>query len=316
MQHHPSLDHLHLASAWVTIGSFDGVHLGHQFLINRMVAEARQAGSPLVVITFYPHPAVFFQKIEKPFYLTSPEERASLLGDLGVDHVVTLPFNQHLANRSARDFVNDLHQALHLRKMVVGYDFALGRGREGTLPVLRQFGEEMGFVVEEIKPIKSGSEVISSRLIRSLVSQGDVNQAAWLLGRPHFVSGTVVHGDGRGKGLGIPTANLKIWPEKLLPSNGVYATWIYVDGQRLSAVTNIGYRPTFENRVVEPRVEPYILDFNQNLYGKELKLEFVQHLRDEVRFDNVAELLKQIQIDILLTREVLQNATPTPGLPA
>jgi riboflavin kinase/FMN adenylyltransferase len=308
MQHLRSLETLAIKSAWVTIGSFDGVHRGHQQIIQELVAHAHRAGVPAVVVTFYPHPAVILRGIEKPYYLTSPDERAALLGQLGVDTIVTLPFDRELAALEAIDFIRPLSTHLGMSSLWVGYDFALGRNRGGNVPALEQLGRELGYTLRVIPPVTTlqGGPVSSSQ-VRALLDAGNVTQAAALLGRWYDLPGQVVHGDGRGQGLGFPTANLYIWPQRLLPTAGVYATWAWVGQQRLPSVTNIGLRPTFANQAPEPRVEAHLLDYTADLYGKNIRLEFVEFLRPEQRFPGIPALLEQIGRDVTQSREVLSH---------
>lgn len=308
MQHLTSLDDLYLDHAWATIGSFDGVHRGHQAVIRTLVEGAHQAGVPAVVITFFPHPSVVLRGSNGPFFLTTPEERAALLDDLGVDVIVTLRFDRQMAALTAEDFMRWLSAHLGLQRLFVGYDFALGRGREGNADRLRELGELLGYVLELTEPFEIGGEPVSSSRIRALLNRGSVSEASELLGRPYALTGEIVRGDGRGHGLGIPTANLSVWQERIIPAVGVYATWGLVDGVRHAAVTNIGVRPTFENEPVFARIETHLLDFDRDLYGQKMQLEFIQYLRREQRFPSIQALLDQIHQDIARTREVLEHA--------
>jgi riboflavin kinase/FMN adenylyltransferase len=306
MLHHTSLQGLHLQDAWLTIGSFDGVHKGHQAILHKLVAGAHAAGAPAVVLTFHPHPSIILRGRSGPFYLTSPEERAALLGELGVDRVITLPFDRELAGRTADEFVQALYEHLGLRHLYVGHDFALGRGRQGDLLYLQKLGKAMGFTVNVMRPIRQDGQVISSSRIRAALVDGDVRLAGSLLGRCYQVCGEVVPGDGRGRTIGIPTANLDIGSERLLPKNGVYACWAGVDGRFWQAVSNIGVRPTFESQETLPRLEAHLLDYHSDLYGKELTISFVAKLRDEQRFPNVLALVTQIQNDIRKAKKILR----------
>lgn len=308
MQHLTSLEHLHLDHTWATIGSFDGVHRGHQVIISKLVAGAHQSGAQAAVVTFFPHPAVVLRGSQGPFFLTTPEERAQLLEELGVDVVVTLHFDRQMAALTAEEFMRNISDHLGLRRLFVGYDFALGRGREGNVDRLRQLGEQMGYTLEANESFEIGGEPVSSSRIRGLLTRGAVDEAALLLGRPYSLSGEVIHGDGRGRTLGIPTANISVWQERIIPAVGVYATWAIVDGERLASVTNIGVRPTFENQPVFARVEAHLLDADLDLYEKKVKLEFIQYLRREQRFPSIQELLDQIHRDIQQSREVLAHA--------
>lgn len=308
MQHIVSLEGLHLNEAWGTIGSFDGVHRGHQALIQQLVQSAHIAKKLAVVVTFYPHPVVVLRNIDTPYYLTSPEERAELLGNLGVDYVVTLPFSLQLSRLDAYQFMKLLTDHLGLRKLYTGNDFALGHNREGNVERLRKIGGELGYDIEVIPPLDTGGEIVSSSKIRALIGSGEVDRAARLLGRLYSLSGRVVHGDGRGHVLGIPTSNLEVQPQRILPANGVYACWAIVNEQRVPAVTNVGMRPTFEKEPTHPRVEAHLMDFREQLYGREIELKFIARIRPEKRFATVDDLLNQIQQDIQMAREVCTHA--------
>jgi riboflavin kinase/FMN adenylyltransferase len=300
-----SVDNTNISGAWVTIGSFDGVHRGHQELIRGLVKEAHQAGAPAVVLTFYPHPAVVLRGISGPFYLTPPAERRELIIRLGVDEVVTLAFNQQLASLSAAEFMSELSTRLALNQLWVGFNFALGHNREGNVPVLQRLGEALDYSVKVIPPININGSLISSSLIRKALAAGGVEDAALGLGRFYSVTGEVVRGNGRGHQLGFPTANLFVWNEQLIPAYGIYACWVWVDGERRPAVTSIGVRPTFEKNPVIPTIETYLLDFNRNLYGQQLRLEFVTRLRDELRFNSIGALVDQINLDVENAKRLL-----------
>lgn len=305
--HYRSLDDVHLHRAWVTIGSFDGVHRGHQEIVKNLVAGAHSAGAPAVVLTFEPHPSIILGKRREPFYLTTPEQRADLLGELGIDAVVTHPFSRELASKTAREFMNLVHRSLELTNLWVGYDFALGKGREGTVDFLTGLGAEMGFTVHGVPPVKVGGQVVSSSLIRAALAEGDVRQAAFYLGRPHFLEGLVIAGDRRGRTIGIPTANIDIHPDLAFPKSGVYACHAKVEGRSYFAMTNVGFRPTFEHQPVKPRIESLLLDYEGDLYGSLLRLEFIDRIRDEQKFDSVQLLLEQIQRDVETGRQILER---------
>jgi riboflavin kinase/FMN adenylyltransferase len=305
MQHYRSLDGVQLQHAWLTIGSFDGVHKGHQEVVRRLVAGAKKAGSPAVVLTFFPHPAIVLKKRQKPFYLTTPDERAGLLGELGVDVVVTHPFNLNVSQLSALDFMEKINSHLDLSHLCIGHDFALGRNREGDIAKLRELGGKLDYEVEVVLPIKYEGEVISSSKIRADLANGDINHANKLLGRPYQLSGEVVAGDGRGKTIGIPTANLAVWEERAIPKAGVYVSRANVNGVNWAAITNVGYRPTFEKQISTRMVETHILNFDSDIYGQEVRLEFITYLREEQRFDSVDALVEQIRYDISQVGEYL-----------
>jgi riboflavin kinase / FMN adenylyltransferase len=316
MQHLYSLENLHLKSTWVTIGAFDGVHRGHQALIRPLVEAAHQAGRQVVVLTFFPHPVVVLRGLQGPFYLNSPEERAEQLGKLGVDYVITLNFTRQLAALSASEFIELASKHLGLERLWVGDDFALGRNRQGDIPTLKQLGQKYGYQVEVISKVDLKGEAVSSSRIRSLLGLGDVSQAARLLGRWYGITGQVIHGDGRGKGLGIPTANLDYSPERILPAFGIYATWTFIDGVRYRSVTNVGIRPTFTNINNNVQIEAFLMDFDRDLYGSSIRLDFVEYLRQEERFESIQALVNQMHADIQKAEEVLANATKTTGLSA
>jgi riboflavin kinase/FMN adenylyltransferase len=306
MQHYRSLDDIALQNSWLTIGVFDGVHRGHQEILSNLTAGAHQNGAPAVVLTFWPHPAVVLGKRHDLKCLTTPEERAELLGTQGVDVVITQPFTPDFAALSAFDFMRRVSRNLGLRSLWIGYDFALGHNREGDLDRLTELGKEFGYGVQAIGPVKNGGDVLSSSLIRQRIRSGDVTRAAENLDRFYNLSGTVVHGDGRGRKINIPTANIDYPRDKVIPANGVYATWAWVAGQRYPAASNIGINPTFTPDKQTPNVEAHLLDFDRDLYGQEVKLEFVERLRDELKFNSVEALLEKIREDIAQTREILR----------
>ncbi len=291
--------------AWLTIGSFDGVHLGHQSLIKKLVDGAHAVGAPAVVLTFHPHPVVVLRGKTGNIYLTLPEERADILSGLGVDMVIIEPFTRELANTSAREFIERLYNRLGLNHLLIGHDFALGRGREGNFDVLSKLGLEFGFEVEEVQAIQSQGEIISSSQIRLLLEAGDVSRAGLWLGRPYLVRGEVVSGDRRGRSIGFPTANLSVTPGKILPASGVYACRAWVDGQVWGAATNIGVRPTFDGQGPILHLEAHLLDYSGDLYGQTISLEFIERLRGEVRFPDIQALIAQISQDVQQTRVLL-----------
>jgi riboflavin kinase/FMN adenylyltransferase len=308
MLHYWSLQSIYLKGTWLTIGSFDGVHRGHQEIIQTLTDGAHRAGQPAVVLTFYPHPAAVLRNRQDSFYLTAPEERAALLGVLGVDVVITHPFNLSVAGLSALDFMQLLKEHLDLRQLFVGHDFALGHGREGTVPRLRELGHELGYSVNVHPPFEIDGQVVSSSGVRAFLAEGDVASAARLLGRPYQVRGVVSPGDGRGRTIGVPTANLDVWPQRIIPKAGVYVCRAHFEGLTLGAVTNIGVRPTFEQQSPTARVEAHILNFEGDLYGREIQLDFYTRLRDEQRFPGIEALVDQIHRDIRRSQEfLLQN---------
>jgi riboflavin kinase/FMN adenylyltransferase len=307
MQHVSDLNSLNLQGCGLTIGSFDGVHRGHHVLIHELVSDVHAAGLPAVVLTFFPHPSVFLRSRSPRFYITNPEEKAALLGELGVDYVITQPFDLELSRVGARDFLNMLKKHLAFRHLWIGEDFALGYRREGSRIFLEQISTEYGFQLHVIEPVMAEGEVVSSTRVREALRAGDVARVASYLGRNFVVPGEVVQGAGRGKGLGFPTANLRIWEERAYPGPGVYACMVELDQKKWKAVTNIGFRPTFEDGQDRVSIETHLLDFDGDLYGEQIEIYFVDRLRDERRFPSPEELLAQIERDIHRTRTVLDK---------
>jgi riboflavin kinase / FMN adenylyltransferase len=305
MQHYHSLDSLALQDAWLTIGIFDGVHRGHQEILRRLVSGAHKEGSPAVVLTFTPHPAVVLGGKTDFQCLTTPGERVELLESLGVDGVITQTFDRALASQTAEEFMRRVARTLGLRRLLIGYDTALGRGREGNAARLTEIGQELGYIVQVVPPLKDEAGILSSTRIRAAVAAGNVPAAASDLGRYFFVAGPVIHGDGRGQALNIPTANIRVPAGKLIPANGIYATWAWVGGKKYRAATSIGIRPTFTPEESVPHVEAHILDFEKDLYGHPIKLEFVEYLRPEEKFPSVEALIEQIHADIARARKIL-----------
>ena len=313
----------------LSIGAFDGVHLGHQYLIKYLVQRARETESISAVITFHPHPRTVLYPEEPTLYLTTLQEKASLLEGLGLDLLVVLPFTPKLARTSARDFIRSICDHLRIRELWVASGFALGHNREGDVAYLRELGRQMGFDAVVIEPLSLGGEVVSSSRIRSLVMDGKVEEAAKLLGRYPFLTGRVVVGAGRGKRMGFPTANLAIDEGKVIPADGVYAVRVRLGVENHQGVANVGMRPTFDGCKLSPHkrtkslyarrgeslqggartVEAHILDFEGELYGTELRLEFVKRLRPERRYASVDQLIAQMQRDVETARIILSTST-------
>jgi len=292
----------------LTIGNFDGVHLGHQAVIKRILKDAKPHNDPVIVVTFFPNPSDYFNKNLIHFYLSTPQEKEDLLLDLGVDKVVTFRFDEDLANLSPRTFLKGLKEKLDLNLLVIGRDFALGKNRVGTLPVIQRIGKSLGFDVRIIPPVNFQNQEISSTEIRRRLDQGDVLCAAKMLGRPYAISGPVSHGSDRGARIGLPTANISHWPYKKLPAVGVYATGVILEGQFYQGITNVGFRPTFETQTT-PNVETHILDFDRLIYGETLELQFIKKIRDEKKFDGVDAFLAQISRDKAKARKIFGNET-------
>ncbi|MCF8108348.1 MAG: bifunctional riboflavin kinase/FAD synthetase [Desulfohalobiaceae bacterium] len=291
--------------ACVTIGNFDGVHLGHQALLRRTREKAGHNGTSSVVITFDPHPLRVIRGQTPPF-ITLKQQKLELLSDQGLDYVVCLEFTRHMAGLSPEDFIRHyLVQGLHLRDLVIGHDYAFGKGGKGNYELLKELGREYDFQVERIDPVHQEGKVVSSTRIRTLIQEGRVLEARPLLGRFYQVTGEVVEGKKRGGPiLGVPTANLKLVDE-LFPKPGVYAVWAQRGSQILPGVANVGYNPTFNHH--ELSVEVHIFDFDEDLYGQSLRVHFVKRLRDEKKFSGVEELLAWIRQDMREARDILQD---------
>jgi len=306
VQHYRSVEEVNLQNSWLTIGVFDGVHRGHQEIIRKMTVGAHANDAPAVVLTFNPHPASVLGGHEIKC-LTLPEERAELLGQLGVDVVITEQFTRELSTVTAYDFMARLTHQLGLKQLLIGYDFALGKGREGNATRLAEIGLEFGYTVEVVSALSFKSGVISSTEIRKLIEVGNVSEAAHLLGHPYSLHGPVIHGDGRGRTINVPTANISYPREKMIPAKGIYACWAYLNGTRYRAAINIGTNPTFTPDKETYNVEAHLLDFHQEIYGTDVRLDFVARLRDELKFDSVDELLDQIWKDVEESRRILQQ---------
>ena len=295
------------ADSLVTIGVFDGVHLGHQQLIQRLVDSARASGNKAIVLTFYPHPDKLLDQVKTRYYLTTPEKRAELLLNLGVDLVITHPFDEETRRLQAAEFVDLLVTNLRIREIWVGADFALGFQRKGDVRYLRAQGKKRGFDVSAVELITSQSsqQFIRSSTIREHVRNGNMSAAKAMLGRAYAIEGPVVLGEQRGRTIGAPTANVKVWSEQIIPANGVYAGWARIGEEIFQAATNIGTRPTFSGDAVT--IEAHLLDFDRDIYGERIELSFEQRLRPEQKFSGLDALMKQIQADIAAARRSLKS---------
>ena len=289
----------------LTIGVFDGVHRGHSHLVHSLIRVARNLDHLAGVVTFTNHPASILQPDFKPQYLTAPGERVQLIGDLGADFVVPITFDRDLSSLDATQFAGRLQRHLRMRGLVVGPDFAMGHKRGADVKKLTSLGQQMGFSVNVVDLLLDGGHAIRSTNIREAVTQGDVTHATALLGRYFTLTGAVARGEGRGRTLGFPTVNLEVPPGMAIPGEGIYATWAHVGECRYMAATSIGTRPTFgENELT---IEAFIMDFDGDVYGQQVNLEFVKHLRGEIKYDNVDDLLVQIGKDVDDTRVILQS---------
>ncbi|NJB68024.1 riboflavin kinase/FMN adenylyltransferase [Desulfobaculum xiamenense] len=296
-----------LRGACATIGNFDGVHKGHQKLIARTRDKALTNRQECVVITFEPHPLRVLAGKNTPPFITLLDQKLELISAMGVELCVVLEFSRCMAALTPDDFVRRyLVDGLNVKELVIGYDYAFGKGRSGNFEVLSELGLKYGFGVERVGPYMHGDAIVSSTRIRDLVRAGNVWDARPLLGRFYTVVGKVEHGANRGgRLLGFPTANLKLVDE-LCPGMGVYAVWATVGGRTMPAVANIGYNPTFGNEAMS--VEVHIMDFEADLYGADLTVRFVQRLRSERKFDGLDQLTEQIAKDISLARTILASS--------
>ncbi|MCM2264078.1 MAG: bifunctional riboflavin kinase/FAD synthetase, partial [Desulfuromonadales bacterium] len=287
----------------VTIGNFDGVHLGHREIFRRVVGTARTQQAAAAVVTFEPHPLRLLAPDKAPPRINTPVEKVRLIRASCIDLLVILPFTRKLAALSATDFVSDvLVGRLGVRHLVIGYDYAFGRNREGDAAFLAQAAQRHGFTLEVLEPLRAGAEIYSSTSIRKALLRGDVNGVVGVLGRHFTLDGRVIGGEGRGRQLGFPTANLATAKE-LLPCEGVYAVRVRHGRRLYDGVANLGRRPTFAG--VEPSLEIHLLDFAGDLYGARLRIYFVERLRDEQNFPSAAALQAVIRDDIARARAVL-----------
>ena len=294
--------------AVITIGNFDGVHLGHQTLFRKVKERARAVGGQSVVITFDPHPIKLMRPDKQLPLLTTTAQKIKLLADLEVDVIIIHPFTPEFGAMPAREFVQYyLVQRLRAREVVIGHDYRFGRNREGNIALLQTLGAEFGFPVHVVDAIQINNTVVSSTLIRNLIREGKVSAAQVFLGRPYEVTGEVIRGHGRGaRLLGFPTANLAVDNGLLVPAAGIYAVRVELRGQIFPAVANIGICPTFNNQ--ELSLEVFLMDFDQDIYGAELAVQFVQRLRDEQRFADVPALVAQIKRDVAAARQIIGPA--------
>ncbi|HYM51681.1 MAG TPA: bifunctional riboflavin kinase/FAD synthetase [Candidatus Limnocylindrales bacterium] len=287
----------------VTIGAFDGLHRGHMALLTPLIATARREGLLSVMVTFEPHPRCVLDPEHCPLSLTTLDEKAFLLDRLGLDRLIVIRFTAQVAQQTAATFLQHLTRGVETRELMVGYDFALGRGRHGDHAFLRDYAARHGFRLETVTPVVRAREPIASSRIRRLLLLGQLRAAAQLLGRDYFLRSTVEHGSQRGHMLGYPTANLAIPEGKLLPPHGVYAARVEVDGATYPGAVYIGVRPTFQEHTV--MVEAYLFDFEGDLYGREMTVWFVQRLRGERRFATAQALQAQMARDVDKARRVL-----------
>ncbi len=307
--YHDIKDFRKIPNAIVTIGTFDGVHLGHQAVFKQMVDKARQIGGETVVITFFPHPRIVISPNDNRLRLiTSQEDKIEHLRRSNIDNLIIINFTKEFSHTSSEDFIKDyVVRYIQPAILVIGYDHHFGSNRSGDFDTLSKLGMEFHFAVEKINEQDIEDITISSTKIRSALQQGDIKLANKLLGYSYSTSGIVTHGDSIGRTLGFPTANISIKPEyQLIEKTGVYATIVKVDGKDYLSMTYIGRRPTISNGL-PTSTETYIMDFDGNLYGKEIRVTFVDRVRDEMTFDNLERLKSQIQEDKANIIRILSN---------
>lgn len=300
-----------LTSSVVTLGNFDGIHLGHRALIGGAVSDSKRFAVPSIVLTFEPHPLRVLAPGRAPKLVLTHKDKMQLLQDLGVDIVVVQHFDLAFAKLSAEEFVKDLLvRRLKAKKLWVGKDLRFGQGRKGGVEDLIRWGRDFSFEVAVVDPILVNGERVSSSRIRDLVGEGRVDEVRPLLGRYHFVSGRIVEGHRRGRGLGFPTANLAARTE-VLPSDGIYATLFHLGARALLSVSSIGLNPTFG---AGPRtVESYILNFEDDIYGESVRLSFIKRIRDEMKFSSAEELVAQIREDVRSAKTIFHELGIQPG---
>jgi riboflavin kinase/FMN adenylyltransferase len=287
----------------VTIGNFDGVHRGHMEIFRHLISCGVQRGLQSVVVTFDPHPLKILSAESTPPMITTFDQKIALIGSAGINCLIVVPFTTEFARMTADDFVrNLLCDSLGMRHIIIGHDYAFGKGREGNYKTLERIGAEKGFTLEDMEPVGEDGMIFSSSLARRLIASGDMEGASGILGRYHMISGTVVHGRDIGRSIGFPTANISTHNE-LLPPDGVYAVMVSLNGSLVKGACSIGLNPTFDGG--SRTIEVFMLDYAGQIYGREIAVCFVQRLRDIKLFSDVSELVSAINRDVLHTREIL-----------
>lgn len=291
----------------LTVGTFDGVHAGHRAILDTVVEEAGKQSARSVLVTFDPHPRDIINPGDAGIkLLTTIQERSEILNELGIDEMVVIPFNRDFSLLSSEEFVRDIiYEKIGVSQFVIGYDHQFGRNREGTIETIERLGKELGFEAYVVSKREIGEQTVSSTAIRKAISEeGDVKKAARFLQRPYRLNGTVIHGEKRGKEIGYPTANIKPeHPQKVIPRDGVYAVRLRVMGNWFKGMMNIGTRPTFHEK--KRTLEVNLFDFDEDIYGKEVQVRFFNRIRDEVEFEGVNELIRQLRKDEKRARELL-----------
>jgi len=296
----------------LTVGTFDGVHEGHKVLIKAVVESAEELSARSVIVTFDPHPRDIINPGSDGIKLLSTlPERCELLADLGIDEMVVIPFDRDFSLLSSEEFIRDvIYEKIGVEEFIIGYDHQFGKDREGTIDTVRTLGEELGFEANVISRQEVENQTVSSTSIRkALQEEGDAEKAAMFLGRYYILHGTVVHGEKRGRKIGFPTANIHTdQAKKIIPKVGVYAVWIRVDKTYYSAMMNVGKRPTFDGE--ELTMEVHVFDFDKDIYGKEVQVQFVKRLRNEKKFSGIETLIEQLKEDQAMAKEILKTKRP------
>ncbi len=290
----------------LTLGVFDGLHLGHQRIMETVVERAKQAGATSTAITFDPHPRAVLYPESAPPLLQTLDQRLANLEVLGIEQTIVIPFTREFAGQPAEDFLSEIiHDRLHAKEVYLGKGFEFGKNRGGNITLLREMSEKLGFIADEVPEVQLRGLRISSSRIRKLLDAGCINLARRMLGRPYGVEGVIIRGNRRGHTIGFPTANLKPH-NRVIPKYGVYATATLIDGTWRKSITNIGVRPTFEN-TTEPSIETYVFDFDGDLYGDVLRVRFLHRIRDERKFNGIDELKAQIEKDSRRARNYFEH---------
>ena len=290
----------------LTLGVFDGLHLGHQRIMQTVVERAKDTHAVATAITFDPHPREVLHPESAPPLLQTLDQRLANLEVLGIEQAIVIPFTREFASQPAEDFLSDIiHDRLHAKEVYLGKGFAFGKDRGGNIALLNSMSEKLGFVADEVNEVQLRGHRVSSSKIRQLLAEGRINLARRMLGRPYGVEGVIIRGNRRGHTIGFPTANLKPH-NRVIPRYGVYATASLIDGTWRKSITNIGVRPTFENDA-DPSIESYIFDFDGDLYGDVLRVRFLHRIRDERKFNGIDELKAQIERDTRRARNYFRH---------
>lgn len=289
----------------VAIGNFDGVHVGHQILFRKTSELAIANRGTAIAFTFEPHPLKILAPDKLPPLLTTFRKKMELIEECGINLVICADFTRQFSDQHPRDFAHDiLVKRIGVKEVVVGFDYAFGRGREGTVRYLKQMGKEYGFLTHIVEPVKLNGHLVSSSYVRELIEDGEVGAAGEFLGRHYSIPGPVIEGYKTGQAIGFPTANLDTSRIKI-PGTGVYAVWIKLKGMKYNGVVNVGFNPTFDRDTLS--VEAHIFDFDERIYGQKIEVVFIRRIRSEIKFNSADQLIKQIQKDIVTAKTILAD---------